>query len=419
MVGVHKLYFKLISVFLSLLLAFPKSIFVIFILGGNDFAIASSSCGAPTCYIPNELRGLTTQPEYDPSIGYCAYLPVSGIGCVPPYIFSGIHGRCIGYPRCEGLCIWDTNTNSCKDVNALPVGGDTGIDFTGKAICGRDFNNDGDLSLDEIKECVNVTFNGTQYTLCPIDLVECNQLTFDGTCPPGTTLEKETGLCISEAQIICPQGFTYDQGIGKCVSPPQCLSNGVLNPVTDKCEIVLDSSFCPDGYIYDYSRQMCISDVKCPDRGVYNPITDRCELPVTYVCPSGTSYDSQRNICFVPFNCPSGSSYDRSIKKCVRNAIIECPSGFTYNQSSQKCEASPSCPSGGTYNAVTKRCEAGALASCPSGTTYNSSTGKCEGDATINCPIGTYFDSNLNMCVASPGGSNGPYASCSLILTPP
>ncbi|MEM2863619.1 MAG: conjugal transfer protein TraN [Ignisphaera sp.] len=455
-----RIFYKFTSIF-SILLLFINHVFFGFFLflflPPRSVLAEGGSCGEPTCFIPEELKNLSEQPIYDPSIGYCTHNPISQLNCVSPYVFHGMYQKCIAYPKCGSECYWNTNTNRCEYIygenGTLIDGGTSGsggseLPNLDGPICGRDINNDGELEAGEIRQCVTLNLsNGTSYQLCPLDIVECEKEIQAGRCPEGTVLEKDTGLCVADASVTCPEGFSYDQSLEKCVSPPYCPPGSSFDLQLDKCVISL-SSFCPEGYVYDQNIQGCVKDADCTSGGIYNPDTYRCELLLTYncpqgssfnpstkkcetdpiclnggvynpstkrcelsvvlSCPSGTVYNSSTNKCESTPTCPSNFNYSSSIDKCIKSATISCPPGFSYNSSTNKCEASPTCPTGGSYNPSTNRCEAGAITTCPSGSSYNSSTGKCEANVSIICPSGSSYNYSTGKCEANPTQTCSP-----------
>jgi len=154
--------------------------------------------------------------------------------------------------------------------------------------CGNDRNHDGDLSEDEIAECIPVDGG----YLCPLDAVECD---------------------IQEKVADCPGGYTYNSTTGKCE----------YSPAIGVCQ----------------SKQIQTENYLCPvDGKIYNDL---------YTCNQNCLQIAQ---CVIQYSCPP--DFTLSGTKCMKNPdyTITCPSGSTYNSATGKCEANPSlCPPGFRY----------------------------------------------------------------------
>lgn len=407
MSGLRKFYDKTVT----LAVLFFFTVYVIFGYIPAGWASVSTS-PSPKCYPPG---------TFDSYYGYCVTEPVDQFGkCPDKYLYDSFLHKCVAYPYCEGGYVYNTESKQCEPIEAEDVGGEP-VSLSGMW-CGNDKNHDGELSEDEIAECIPVDGG----YLCPLDAVECD---------------------IQEKVADCPGGYTYNSATGKCEYSPAI-------GVCQSTQVQTEYYQCPTtGNIY-YNLRICNNhclqvatcnrQFVCPSGFSYNPSTGKCETGVTYSCPSGSFYDSNLGLCVTQatpvcrgyvywhywwddegvwrksnlnaspeswsnwvhyltktdrfyFNSqcvitkrhrgcfplpvyPRGHSKDhcsndgrRGEAYLYNTSYNTCPPGFVYNKSLGKCTASPNL-------------------SCPSGSTYNSSTGKCEKSPTVTytCPLGDY-----------------------------
>ena len=225
--------------------------FAVYTLFGWSLVYASSP--SPKCYSPG---------VFDSYNGYCVTDPVDQFGeCPDKYLYDSFLRKCISYPYCEGEYVYDPESKQCKPAEVENVGGEP-VSLSGMW-CGNDRNHDGDLSEDEIAECIPVDGG----YLCPLDAVECD---------------------IQEKVADCPEGYTYNSVTGKCEYSPAigvCQSTQVQTenyqcPATG--EVYSDLSTCNSNCL-----EVATCDVyyTCPSGSTYNSATGKCE-----VSPSPVSY---------------------------------------------------------------------------------------------------------------------------------
>lgn len=224
---------------------------------------------------------------------------------------------------------------------------------------------------------------------------------------PSAVYVAERDRCEQTPNWLCPDtGYTYNPLTKVCDAKPIC-AVGTYNPATDRCETTLGQ--CPTGYTWNVALQTCAVSATCDDGGVVNPVTDKCELAATATCPSAAwTLSVDQKTCTMAPKCAGTGTYDSTEDLCLANTTtIDCTAaGYTYDPATKTCITPPDCP-GGTYNATTNRCELAAGASCPDPSlTYNPATMQCE--KTPDCTAGT-FSSASNKCTESascPGGGS-------------
>ena len=334
--GLRKFYDKTIS--FAVLFFFV--IYVIFGYIPANCAVSPS----PKCYPPG---------EFDSYYGYCIAEPVDQFGkCPDKYLYDSFLHKCVTYPYCEGEYVYNTESKQCEPAGVESVGGEP-VSLSGMW-CGVDRNNDGDLSEDEIAECIPVDGG----YLCPLDAVECD---------------------IQEKVADCPEGYTYNSVTGKCEYSPAigvCQSTQVQTenyqcPATG--EVYSDLSTCNSNCL---QVATCNVHYTCPSGFTYNSATGKCEANpnVSYTCSDACSKVPQSGS-----DCVCYTYYEDEWTTC---------GGMIYTSSGVYCEVYEEC----TYTQDCLLVPATAIYSCPSGSTYNSSTGKCEKSPTVTytCPLGDY-----------------------------
>lgn len=216
---------------------------------------------------------------------------------------------------------------------------------------------------------------------------------------PSAVYVAERDRCEQTPNWLCPDdGYTYNPQTKACDAKPICAS-GTYNPGTDRCETTLGK--CPDGYTWNSTLQTCAVVATCDDGGVVNSITDKCELAATPTCPSASwTLSADQQTCTMAPKCAGTGAYDGTEDLCLANTTtIDCSAaGYTYDPATKTCITPPDCP-GGVYNATTNRCELAAGTTCPDPSlTYNPATMQCE--KTPDCAVGT-FSSVSNKCTES------------------
>jgi hypothetical protein len=263
------------------------------------------------CYMPK--GPMRSTPQYNPATGFCETWPLDEYNnCPERYMYSQKLETCIDLPRCTGNNVYDLATKSCVPIgNQTQVG--TGTNGTTKydQICVVDKNGDGDISADELVECIT-TDDGSK--LCPLDAAPC------------------------QARYVtpyCPSGYTYNSQTKTCQSNPTCIP----------------------GFVYNDYYMMCMQGVTCPFGGNIQNMNGqwKCVIGATISCPSGSSlqYQNGQPICVAGVSCPNGG-WIQNVNgqwKCVAQAQINCPSGSTLDTSRKVCVTQPSdwklrCPSG-------------------------------------------------------------------------
>ncbi len=293
-------------------------------------------------------------------------------------------------------------------------------------ICSQDLNKDGDISADELQNCIKTP----QGDFCPVGSLDCIATMKSAICPDGSLLETTRDMCQADPTVTCGNGYTWDKSIDKCVTAPPCIDGGLFNSTTDRCEKEVNNQ-CPIGYIYDAARDICFMPVDCGVNASFVASRDRCETPPKWDCSTGYIYNPATTKCEANPYCASGTLYNSERNRCEAD-LSQCPTGYSYSSVLDKCVTTPTCSGVGVLNQATNMCEVTSAITCPgTGFVYNSLTGKCEQDpaclspgiydkptnscltpviSTI-CPDGYSWSSAHNACIATPSCVGGTYIS--------
>jgi len=155
-----------------------------------------------------------------------------------------------------------------------------------------------------------------------------------GTCPPGSTLDKDKGYCTNSQNVFGPFSFALVDRCKRNGGGPSCeTARWAESMVPDRPDV-----WCPDGTDYDFDFRMCISESEAAGPfteamiemciasggGVQACGGERWELQFarsirgTATCPRGAASDSTKGYCregedlFGPFS-PSLVSRCKSV----------------------------------------------------------------------------------------------------------
>jgi hypothetical protein len=249
-------------------------------------------------------------------------------------------------------------------------------------------------------------------------------------CPPGTTFDDSSNLCIAASVYSCPEGTTLDGD--KCVADiDKCPGEAELHYdiIDGRWKCMADPGFsCPDNTIFSDGDQ-CYSAKGCPPENPRDRLMPECQL--TPEC-SDSDYEFRGEDCALGdyFSCPEGSNYKGAFHipgvvnfegNCVLDEIPDCPEGgevhgdYCYNNvvsvecppetefDGVTCTAIPECDDGlELFGGV---CQVKPTLTCPEGTSLTDITLLCE--ATPNCPSGYDYKPLTNDCRKSPTCSGG------------
>lgn len=354
-------------------------------------------------------------PYFDSATGYCVTYPINENGdCPTGYIFNTALNKCVSFPACDDPnYVYDLSSKSCVPIGSVSVGGEGEYLDPDKPYCGVDLNGDGELSRDEIAECITTD----QGLICPLDWVECGI-----SCPEGSTYNPATEKCEAEPQ--CSEG-TYDPSLKKCVTSSQIASPSITfisgssscaSPFVEGMNLYMPN-YCGSGWgstttaiirvtgsgevvFYSYFRIYGSYTSPCSNylhgRACFDDDHWVCMSLSTgqRCCISGGDYDPfHKSQCSVTIPAMSNQEITVTVTSggghktstACREAIVSfsnlqsaysCPSGFTY--SNGQCVGNPICPAGTTFNTSTGKCESVPGHTCPSGDPcqYVSSQGK-------------------------------------------
>lgn len=151
-----------------------------------------------------------------------------------------------------------------------------------------------------------------------------------GSCPEGSTYNKQTKMCERSPTVVCPSGASYDPASGLCTKAPErtCAEDLTYNPETGMCE---GPKVCPEGA---FPIPTAISDCMVHPTGEVKP----------RVCPSGTTDADGDGVCSGAPNgatCEAGLSYDASRDQCVAVAQYVCPQGYGISPATGNCQTLP------------------------------------------------------------------------------
>ncbi len=404
-------------IMISLTFLFTKALIVTKAIAGDCPAGQTATYTCPSGFTLSSDNSTCSSPPdcptgstYNASTNRCemaqASSDSSGQTCQSGWNYDTANKVCylINPPTCPSGSTLQNNQCQVQPTIACDQGGSGNGQTLSGYYC---FSSDSNGDITNQQQCINT---GSGY-LCPMAMQQCTATYQQATCSYNGTLNASLNKCTTSPNITCPSGYTYDSNVDTCVASAICPNGGLLNPNTDKCEIVLTSSNCPSGYTYNTTYDACVKTPSCPSGGTYNASRDRCEYQVVKSCPSGYTYDSGNNVCTASPQCPSGTTFNSTYNKCLVSATLSCLSG--YSQSGNICVANPQCPSGSYFDTNLHQCVMQGTVGCPNGGTY--SNGQCvmgatqgfaNGQTCVTDSLGNTFCllfSNGNMAVSSNG----------------
>jgi len=400
------------------------------------------------CYIPN--GPIRSTPQYNPQSGFCETWPLDEYNTCPErYTYSQWLNTCVDLPRCTGTYTYDLGSRSC-----VPIGNQTqeGSGSNGTTqydnICAIDLNGDGEISEEELAQCITTDDGGK---LCPLDAAPCRAKNTTPDCPQGYTYNGATKTC--QSNPTCESGFTYDGANKVCTKQVDCPNGGQLQNINGqwKC-VATGNSVCPSGSTTDPTRGVCLAQpsdwkLRCPPGWkfynpsfhnhtyIYDSSQNGCPVSLTINGETWTGFEQHRYNWACASRCYYGASWysylsASDIDNCTYNTCQPYYSCSSCLQWSSTCayqnvcvypeylgnenidglyfiapkKGDPICSQEQYLNSQTGMCEF-----CPSGYTYDTSLKLCVADP---CSSGSTFDANLQSCVSSPsciqGGSFNP-----------
>ena len=285
---------------------------------------------------------------------------------------------------------------------------------------------------------------------CPVGTIpngsKCETPTIP-TCPDGTVMNSETGMCDLPAWMNHEEKHAFWEILGKTsgeteltdpiydyVQNPLLGGSLALNQVVwflkpvglltpeagypgcEKDEVLIEGNCvktknaCDSGWTYSTEDNKCHKNTSpvCESGYVYNSDLDKCVKSNNPGCPDDYDYSPALNQCvktrdpyYGTTTCHTGYTYNPVNHKCEKKADPTCSSGYTFNPDTDKCEkkASPTCDYGYTYNPTTDKCEKSVVVTCSSGYRLNTVTGKCEKIIGLpDCPYGTVLSTTSGKC---------------------
>jgi len=295
-------------------------------------------------------------------------------------------------------------------------------------ICGADLNLDGDTDdKGELQGCWQAA-DGVNY-LCPIKTGGCMAAYSSPVCSDGGVLNTLTDQCELAGGVTCPTGYTYDPASNLCSTASICQGGGTLDAANDVCKYNI---ICPNGYFFSSLYQGCVKAPTCPAGGYYSSAVgtisgwitvDRCIATPVISCLQGYTWGTYWNGTATVYGClkdacPSGyqgiqytdPNYPYSLA-CFNWPTLSCPTGYTLDYDNYWyedfiCKAPKTyCTSGG-YNTATQKCELNVTSNIPSGYVLDTQTGAYLGDP--SCPSGTTYNAAINLCESTLGSLQCP-----------